>query len=181
MDKTNILNKLKEYSSDYQEEIISRDRIINFIENNNDFYTKKNLNGHITCSAWIINSTYDHILLTHHAKMNIWLQLGGHIEPEDKSVFLGALREAYEESGLKSIKPISKEIFDLDVHFIPAYKETPEHYHYDIRFIFQSDNLAELIISEESKDLKWFSFDDFRKKIDEWSMLRMLDKTIKLL
>ena len=37
----------------------------------------------------------------------MWLQLGGHAEVEDESIKHTAIREAYEESGLESVKFVS--------------------------------------------------------------------------
>ena len=68
------------------------------------------------------------------------------------------MKEAREESGLKNIELISSDIFDLGVHLIPKYKNIPQHYHYDIRFLLRASNLNEnIIMSNESTDLDWFS------------------------
>ena len=39
-----------------------------------------------------------------------------------------------EETGILEIVPISKDIFDLDVHFIPKRKGDHTHLHFDVRF-----------------------------------------------
>lgn len=62
-------------------------------------FSKKLLSGHITASVFLINATRDKVLLTHHAKLGKWLQLGGHCDGI-KDPFFNAHKEAYEESGL---------------------------------------------------------------------------------
>ena len=61
-------------------------------------------------------------LLTHHRKLDRWLQLGGHADGQ-WHVEEVALREAREESGLArfDIVPIDGVLmpFDVDVHEIP--------------------------------------------------------------
>ena len=122
---------------------------------------------------------YEFALLTHHRKLDRWLQLGGHIE-DDLDILTAALREAREESGLDEIHPVTDAIFDVDVHPIPARKQEPEHFHYDVRFLFQARRGDSLIISDESHDLRWFSIQDLRDLSRDESIDRMVDKMVAL-
>ena len=61
------------------------------------------------------------VLLMHHTKLDKWFQLGGHCDG-DPDVINVAIKEASEESGIKNIKPLSLEIFDIDIHLIPPHK-----------------------------------------------------------
>jgi len=130
--------------------------------------------GHLTGSALVVTSTLDQVLLTLHRKLGKWLQLGGHA---DGSPLLHevAMREANEESGLNSLHFLPYEMalsvqqgtasagilapmpFDFDAHAIPARPGEPAHVHYDVRFLIVANHLDPLIISEESKDLRWFA------------------------
>jgi len=74
--------------------------------------------------------------------LGIWLQPGGHIKKNDSSLLNVALREAIEETGLKSIQPISSDIFDLDIHQIPKNILFPKHKHFDIRFLLFSSHFS---------------------------------------
>jgi 8-oxo-dGTP pyrophosphatase MutT (NUDIX family) len=80
-----------------------------------------------------------------------WLQLGGHADG-DNDILRVALKEASEESGISSIKDISEEIFDIDVHQIPANKNEKAHIHYDIRFILQVSSDEKIKINHESNE-----------------------------
>src|SRR5689334_8610797 len=55
--------------------------------------------GHLTGSAWLVSADGERVLLTHHRKLDRWLQLGGHADG-DADLARVALREAEEESGL---------------------------------------------------------------------------------
>jgi hypothetical protein len=59
------------------------------------------------------------------------------------------------ESGLKHIKTVSSDIFDIDVHIIPENSKMPKHLHFDIRFLFEANSNDTLTISHESIDLSW--------------------------
>jgi 8-oxo-dGTP pyrophosphatase MutT (NUDIX family) len=87
-----------------------------------------------------------------------------------------ALREAEEETGLPQVTPVSHEIFDLDVHLIPARKSDPDHYHYDVRFLMVADMNHDLTISHESHDLAWITISDISTYTSEPSIHRMIKK-----
>jgi 8-oxo-dGTP pyrophosphatase MutT (NUDIX family) len=170
---------------DPKHETETQARFIRFIAENNQCFERSSTTGHLTGSAMILDRSLTRIALTLHGKLNKWLQLGGHADgcPDIQEV---ALREAEEESGLKKIRfyplPIKKSEapsfnipFDLDIHLIPARKAEAEHLHFDVRFLLVSDD-EELIISEESTELKWFTLPEARKITDEPSMQRQFNK-----
>jgi 8-oxo-dGTP pyrophosphatase MutT (NUDIX family) len=154
-------------------------RIAVFVRANADCFERSNRAGHITGSAWLLNGSRRRVLLTHHRKLNKWLQLGGHADGE-ADVLRAALREAIEESGIGEtegalIEPLSTAIFDVDVHRIPARGDEPEHFHYDIRFLLGVRPGVDPPIraSDESHDLKWVTKKELpRLDVDE-SVLRM--------
>ena len=131
--------------------------------------------GHVTGSAWVMSPERDRVLLTHHAKLDKWLQLGGHSDGQSNTLQV-ALREAEEESGLR-VSAINESVFDVDVHEIPARGAEPVHRHYDVRFALVADDSRNPTVSEESKDLRWVSIQDVSMMTSEESMLRMVRKT----
>lgn len=155
-----------------------KDHIVNtlaFLRQSKNCTSTSNLAGHITASAWILSPTLSAALLTHHKKLNRWLQLGGHIE-NDATIQQAAHREAVEESGIDRIKILDDSIFDIDIHQIPARKSIAEHLHYDIRFLFQAE-LTEFIVSSESNELAWVELTSIEKLLPDDSMLRMCRKS----
>jgi hypothetical protein len=68
----------------------------------------------------------------------------------------------------------------LDIHTIPARKDEPEHLHYDVRYAFQADRHAELIVSRESRQLAWVALNEIQSLTAEESILRMVRKTPEL-
>ena len=85
-----------------------------------------------------------------------------------------ALREAKEESGL-DVRLLNDDILDIDIHEIPARKQDPAHYHFDVRFAFKATN-REFLVSDESMALAWAPIDDLERYTDEESILRMREK-----
>jgi 8-oxo-dGTP pyrophosphatase MutT (NUDIX family) len=116
------------------------------------------------------------VLLTHHRKLDKWLQPGGHADG-DPDILRVALREVREESGLEAIRAVSEGIFDLDIHTIPDRGREREHLHYDVRFRVEADRDAPLALSEESRSLAWVRLDGVARLNPEKSMSRMVAKT----
>ncbi|MBO6919699.1 MAG: NUDIX hydrolase [Rhizobiaceae bacterium] len=151
------------------------DRLCQLIETENLAFSKKLLTGHVTASVFLTNKSRDKVLLTHHAKLQKWLQLGGHCDGI-KDPFYNAHKEAYEESGLTRIDPVSRLILDIDIHPIPEHKGVPAHLHYDVRYLFEADEKQPLDISDESNDLKWVLLDELETYNDDPRLLVMRDK-----
>ncbi|MBL6448359.1 NUDIX hydrolase [Fulvivirga sp. 29W222] len=178
MHRQDLIKKLNKYSPEFEAEKEFRASFLSFIERNINCFERSLKEGHITGSAWIINETSTKALLTHHHKLNRWLQLGGHADG-DPDIINVATKEALEESGLKSIRLVSKSIFDIDIHTIPARKADPEHLHYDIRFLFKADENEPLVISSESKDLAWVEMDKLETLVESNdSIIRMMQKSL---
>jgi 8-oxo-dGTP pyrophosphatase MutT (NUDIX family) len=133
--------------------------------------------GHLTGSAWIVDAARTRTLLTHHRKLDKWLQLGGHADgdPDLRAV---ALREAREESGLTRLRVVGAGIFDVDRHEIPERGTEPAHRHYDLRFIIEADPAEPLRVTRESKELAWVRIADVVTLNPEESMARMVRKTL---
>ena len=175
----NLKQLLKTYIQKYPYEV-NAIKMLNFFDNHDDCFEKDNLPGHFTGSAWILNPDKNKILMTHHKKLNMWLQLGGHADGE-KDLKSVAIKEAKEESGYNNFSILSEEIFDLDIHNIEPMNDEPEHLHYDVRFLLETDpNGQNIIISEESHDVKWIHLDDILNYNSEESISRMVKKTEKL-
>lgn len=177
-------NLLLQWLADYspsEEEQESYAKILRFVSEELQCFERTCIPGHITGSAWILDSSGDRALLTHHKKLGLWLQLGGHADG-DSDVRSVALREAREESGIEAIEFVRPGIFDVDVHWIPERRTDPGHYHYDVRFLLRvSDPTAELQVSEESHALRWITAPELAGLEVDQSVRRMARKWADLM
>ncbi|MGX1272238.1 NUDIX hydrolase [Streptomyces phaeoluteigriseus] len=126
--------------------------------------------GHLTASALVIDPERGRVLLTLHRKLRMWLQMGGHCEPQDVSLAAAALREATEESGIPGLTLSAGGPVRLDRHRIPA----PCHWHLDVQYAAVAPPGSIQAISEESLDLRWFPYDAVAEVADE-SVVRLLE------
>ena len=167
---------LNNYQKHYPDEKLVIEKTLNFLNNSVDCFSRSNTSGHFTGSGWLTDKSRRWVVMTHHKKLNKWLQLGGHADG-NKNLQEVALEECIEESGLQNIEVVSSEIFDIDIHTIPQYENIPKHLHFDVRFLFEAEKDAEdIIVSNESNDVAWIKLDDVAAKNNEISILRMLEK-----
>lgn len=178
IEKNQLLDKIQGYEILYPSESHTAKRFIELIQDNKNCFERTNAKAHLTGSAWVVNHAGTHALLTHHRKLNMWLQLGGHADGEIDLLRV-AMREAYEESGLEKLKPVASAIFDMDIHTIPARGNEAEHEHFDIRFALQVSGSEVYCISDESHDLSWVDINKISNYSNEQTMLRMAHKWLQ--
>ena len=176
MHRRPLLDLLDAYQKEAPEESIQIDQIRSLVVSQEKCFDRTCLPGHITASTWIVSHDLERVLLTHHRKLDAWLQLGGHADGET-SVLDVALREAREESGMQHFRVIGQTEpavpFDVDVHTIPARKNEPAHEHHDIRYLLVAEPGQSLVISDESLDLRWFHVGSLPSLSQDTSLLRM--------
>jgi 8-oxo-dGTP pyrophosphatase MutT (NUDIX family) len=174
MQTKDLADSLKEYRISFESGAPVVERFLTLLEHP-DAFERTHLPGHITGSAFIVSADFAYTLLVHHAKLNRWLQPGGHADG-DKDVTRVALREANEETGLQNLALVSREIFDIDIHPIPNRKDFPQHDHYDVRYLFTASRDEKIVVSEESLDVKWVALSELEKYNGEESILRLRSK-----
>jgi len=173
MHRRNLLHGLASYLTRYPAERSTVERFISFVEGEPRCFQRECWSGHVTGSVWLVDPSGDSLLLTHHKKLNRWLQLGGHSDG-DADTQAVALREAREESGLV-VSLLSTDIFDIDIHEIPASKADPAHFHFDVRFSCQAAS-GDFVLSPESMALAWVDIANLEDTTREISILRMREK-----
>ncbi len=143
------------------------------------FWQRSTLDGHVTGSAFIVNGDQTHTLLLHHAKLNRWVQPGGHLDETDDSPAAGALREAIEETGIAALSLASDALFDVDVHLIPERNQDkihePAHYHHDARYLVIA-GVKDVTISSESLAFRWVALTELAGGRHESGLVRMARK-----
>ena len=180
MIRNDLIYRLEEHRPFNRHEEGVLERLLAFVRTHSDCFERTLQVGHVTASAWVVNEQLTHALLTHHAKLGMWLQMGGHCDG-DPDVLRVALREVREESGLTRVEPLlGGAIFDVDAHVIPARKSEPEHIHYDVRFLIRASMAEPLRVSEESHDVAWVEFKRVKDLNTDQSVLRLLERTLSL-
>ena len=150
--RRNLAVEFADYAARWPDEVAPQ-QFREFLDRHADAFERSLAVGHFTGSAWLVSADGTRVLLTHHRKLGLWLQLGGHADG-DADLMRVALREAQEESGLSGLA-VEAEIFDLDRHRIPARGAEPGHWHYDVRYVVRAGVDERFSVSDESHALEW--------------------------
>lgn len=169
-------------NSDFEEERFFRKLCLGFIHQTPNFTDRSHALGHLTASAWVLDADKTSALLIHHRTLDRWFQPGGHVEPGDASMLAAAQRELAEECGIANAVPLSENLFDLDIHLIPAKGDMPEHAHYDLRFAFVAPpGTVGSADFGEIKGLRWVPLPDLLQMPPQQSLRRMALKTVDVI
>jgi 8-oxo-dGTP pyrophosphatase MutT (NUDIX family) len=149
-----LRQQLTKYAERWPEEAGVAAEFLSLLDDPADPFVRERLAGHFTGSAWLVSADGQRVLLTHHRKLERWLQLGGHADG-DADLAQVALKEAEEESGLSGLAVEADAPFDLDRHWIPERGAIPGHWHYDVRYVVRAGASEAFVVSEESLALAW--------------------------
>jgi 8-oxo-dGTP pyrophosphatase MutT (NUDIX family) len=142
----------------------------------------RDVRDHVTASAVVARPDGAAFLLIHHRRLDRWLQPGGHVEPEDASVFAAARREAREETGVEDLAaPFGDRVLDVDVHPIPARRNRPAHVHFDVRHLLTTTATRFVVAADEVRRAEWFTFEQAIAAGADTSLVRALRKAVALL
>ena len=150
---TRLATALRIHAQRFPEQSGLADDYLELLEEGVHAFVRERLAGHFTGSAWLVSRDGKNALLTHHRKLDRWLQLGGHADG-DVDLCAVALKEAEEESGLTGLF-VDAGIFDLDRHWIPERGDVPGHWHYDVRYVVHAGDNEAFVVSDESNALAW--------------------------
>jgi 8-oxo-dGTP pyrophosphatase MutT (NUDIX family) len=177
MDRDALLTQLRRCVPADPREREMTARLLAFVQENPDCFSRLLRAGHVTGSAWVVDPGRTRAVLVYHRRLERWLQPGGHCEA-DGSVQATALRETREETGLRSVRLASPEIFDVDIHRIPARGDEPDHLHYDVRYLLEADPSEPVRASSESRAVQWIGLERIPEFTTEESVLRMVRKSV---
>lgn len=126
--------------------------------------TRDNLTAHITSSAFIMNPALDKVLMIHHNIMQKWAWAGGHADG-DGDLLAVSIREAQEETGVETVKPLSTEIAAMDVLNVERHIRrgvfVSSHVHLSVAYILICNEDVPLRIKpDENSGVHWINLAD---------------------
>lgn len=139
-------------------EELARARTLAFLAEHPDGVAATCQPGHVTATALVLSRDRRRTLLTLHARIGSWIELGGHLEPDDADLAAASLREGIEESGIPDLAQ-EPGILTIVVHEDLPCRRAPGTTHYDVYYVLTAPDGAQETISDESLDLGWFAVD----------------------
>lgn len=135
--------------------------ILDFIVKNPDAFLRTNLVAHMTASAWVVDREREHVLMVYHNIYDSWSWTGGHADGE-RDLLSVAVREVREETGVQHVRPVTEDIFSLEVLTVDGHEKrgeyVPSHLHLNVTYLLEADRRDTLhICAAENSGVRWFT------------------------
>lgn len=181
-----IVQQINNFNPFNEQEDKDKELILELMKCHKDIFSRENKIAHMTASAWIVNHDKNKVLMAHHNLYNSWCWLGGHADGESNLLAV-ASKEIAEESGLSQTKPITSDIFSLEILTVDGHekhgKYVSSHLHLNITYLFEADEKDSLTIKpDENSGVTWFHLDEaIKASCEPWYKKRIYQKLNKKL
>lgn len=176
-----IVDDIIAYRPRCEQEARDKAVILDFIAKNPDAFLRSNLIAHMTASAWVTDREREHVLMVYHNIYDSWSWTGGHADGE-RDLLSVAVREVREETGVQHVRPVTEDIFSLEVLTVDGHEKrgeyVPSHLHLNVTYLLEADRRDTLhICAAENSGVRWFTPEEALQASSEpWFVERIYKK-----
>ena len=184
MDRKELISKIKKYQPFNEQEEMDKALILNWIETQENAFSRENTVAHMTASAWVVNKERSKVLMVYHNIYNSWSWLGGHADGETDLLAV-AVREVKEEAGITNVCPVSDEIFSLESLTVDGHvkkgRYVSSHLHLNVTYLLEADSEEAVSVkADENSGVAWFTPGEALKKSTEpWFVEHVYGKLVE--
>lgn len=184
MDRKELISKIKKYQPFNEQEEMDKALILNWIETQENAFSRENTVAHMTASAWVVNKERSKVLMIYHNIYNSWSWLGGHADGETDLLAV-AVREVKEEAGITNVRPVSDEIFSLESLTVDGHvkkgRYVSSHLHLNVTYLLEADSEEAVSVkADENSGVAWFAPGEALKKSTEpWFVEHVYGKLVE--
>lgn len=137
---------------------------LEYINQFSNILMRENNFAHITSSSWLVNKDRTKVVMIYHNIYQSWAWTGGHADGESDLLHV-AIKEAKEETGLKTITPVSEDIYSLELLCVNGHVKrgnyVSSHIHINVTYLLEADEAEEMSVKEdENSGVKWLPLDE---------------------
>lgn len=158
-----LIEAIRAYQPWNRQEEQDKAEILRRLESGEALLGRDNTSAHMTASAWVVSPDRKQVLMAYHNLYDSWAWLGGHADGEDDMLAV-AMREVREESGLQEVRPVTEDIFALEILAVSGHEKKGDfvssHLHLNVTYLLEADPEAPVRCKEdENKAVGWFTRD----------------------
>ena len=159
-----LVEALKQYRPWNEQEDRDRAELLRRLQSGENLYTRNNVAGHLTASAWVVSPDRRQVLMAYHNLYNAWSWLGGHADG-DRNLLAVAIREVQEESGLETVRPVLPDIYSLEILTVDGHEKrgvyVSSHLHLNVTYLLEADPAAPVRRKpDENSAVAWFRLEN---------------------
>lgn len=183
-DERTFQKELEEFVPFNEQEEADKRLFLKCLSEGDHIFFRENGAAHISASGWVVNQTMDQVLMAYHNIYHSWAWTGGHADGE-KDLLSVAMREAREETGIKTVTPVTDKIFSIEVLTVDGHEKNgayvSSHLHLNVTYLLKGDDREQIRNKEdENSKVGWFSLRDCLEAVNEpWMKERIYKKLIE--
>ena len=153
------------YAPDCEQEVQDRRMMLAYLDLfPGDILTRANEIAHFSASAWVVNPQRDRVLMLYHNIYKSWAWPGGHADGEENLLGV-ALREVKEETGVERLRPVTEQLYSLEILTVNAHvkrgKHVVPHLHLNLTYLLEADDSQKTRSKpDENSAVRWFGLDE---------------------
>ncbi len=177
----NLIKDLEDFEPCNEQEERDKEEILRRLRSGEDLWTRENASAHLTASAWVVSPDRKKVLMAYHNLYDSWAWLGGHADGE-KDLLAVACREVCEESGLTEVRPVSEQIYSVEILTVDGHEKrgtyVSSHLHLNVTYLIEADPDAEIRCKpDENSRVGWFEREEaVNMSSESWFKERIYNK-----
>ncbi|MBW4844544.1 MAG: NUDIX hydrolase [Lachnospiraceae bacterium] len=166
-----------------EQEERDKEMLLQYLSSGESIFFRESLGAHMSASAWVVNRAHDKVLMAYHNIYNSWAWTGGHADGETDLLKV-AVREAMEETGIRTVRPVTDDIFSLEVLTVDGHEKkgtyVSSHLHLNVTYLLEADDREVLHKKEdENSAVGWFPVEECLMAVNEpWMRERIYGKLL---
>ncbi|PJJ27861.1 NUDIX hydrolase [Lacrimispora celerecrescens] len=166
-----------------EQEERDKEMLLQYLSSGESIFSRESLGAHMSASAWVVNRSHDKVLMAYHNIYDSWAWTGGHADGE-MNLLQVAVREAMEETGIRTVRPVTEDIFSLEVLTVDGHEKrgayVSSHLHLNVTYLLEADDREVLHKkADENSAVGWFGVEECLKAVNEpWMRERIYQKLL---
>jgi 8-oxo-dGTP pyrophosphatase MutT (NUDIX family) len=181
------IEKFKKTVEDFypynEQEERDKEMLLQYLSSGESIFCRESLGAHMSASAWVVNQSHDKVLMAYHNIYDSWAWTGGHADGE-MDLLKVAVREAMEETGITLVRPVTEDIFSLEVLTVDGHEKrgayVSSHLHLNVTYLLEADDREALHKkADENSAVGWFGLEECLMAVNEpWMRERIYRKLL---